>query len=55
LLSGTAVESVATEGGRQDLDVVRTAYDPWHPVWSSGLFVAVVLALGCFYLERQEF
>jgi hypothetical protein len=54
LLSGTAVEASAAEG-RQDLDAARTAYDPWMPVWSSGLFVIFVLALGCLYLERQEF
>ncbi|MEY4180438.1 MAG: hypothetical protein RLY70_4012 [Planctomycetota bacterium] len=54
LLSGSNVDA-STTGGRQDLDAARSADDPWAPVWSSGLFVGVILALGCFYLERQEF
>jgi len=29
--------------------------DPWAPVISCGVFVAVMLALGCWYIERREF
>jgi ABC-type transport system involved in multi-copper enzyme maturation permease subunit len=53
-LSGTAIEAPAVEG-RQDLDAARATIDPWAPVWSSGLFIVVMLAIGCLYLERQEF
>lgn len=54
LLSGSAIEST-TVASRQDLDAAVNARDPWAPVWSSGLFVGVILAIGCLYLERQEF
>lgn len=40
---------------RQSLETSQTSVDPWAPVWSSGAFMLVMLALGCFYLERQEF
>jgi hypothetical protein len=53
-LSGIAIEAPAVEG-RQDLDAARATIDPWAPVWSSGLFIVVMLAIGCLYLERQEF
>ncbi|MCA9173267.1 MAG: ABC transporter permease [Planctomycetales bacterium] len=29
--------------------------DPWTPVIRCSIFVAVMLALGCWYIERQEF
>mgnify|MGYP002624252724 FL=1 len=29
--------------------------DPWAPVISCGIFVIVMLALGCWYIERREF
>jgi len=54
LLSGSAIEST-TVASRQDLDAAVSARDPWAPVWSSGLFVGVILAIGYLYLERQEF
>jgi ABC-type transport system involved in multi-copper enzyme maturation permease subunit len=28
---------------------------PWSPVWSSAIFMAVMLALGCVYMHWQEF
>jgi hypothetical protein len=28
---------------------------PWSPVWSSAIFMAVMLALGCAYMHWQEF
>lgn len=28
---------------------------PWAPVWSSAAFMAVMLALGCLYMQWQEF
>ena len=33
----------------------RTKLRPWQPVWSSLAFMVVVLAIGCWYIERQEF
>ena len=29
--------------------------DPWQPVWSGALFMAIMLAIGCVYMERMEF
>lgn len=40
---------------RQAPEASRTSLDPWSPVWSSGAFMLVMLALGCLYLEWQEF
>ena len=42
----------------QDDDTLEAAQQqlhPWSPVWSGGLFVAVVLVICCVYIERQEF
>lgn len=54
LLSGKA-SAPASGRPRQELDVAQTQLNPWAPVWSSGAFMIVMLALGCLYLERQEF
>lgn len=29
--------------------------NPWTPVWSCGIFIAVMLALGCWMIEKREF
>ena len=48
----TRRESAGISG---DLFAPHEAFDPWTPVWSSLVFVAVVLAVACIYLERSEF
>lgn len=54
LLSGSkTVEASGRE--RSDLTTAREQLNPWAPVWSSAAFVAVMLVVSCFYLERQEF
>jgi len=52
LLSGKETAEMG-EGG--DLSAAQKELEPWRPVWSSLAFMAVVLALGCWYLERQDF
>jgi hypothetical protein len=29
--------------------------NPWTPVWSCAIFIAVMLALGCWMIEKREF
>lgn len=29
--------------------------NPWRPVWSGAIFLAVMLGIGCVYMERMEF
>jgi hypothetical protein len=29
--------------------------NPWTPVWSCGIFIAIMLALGCWLIEKREF
>lgn len=55
LLSGKTTVMSDDARQRNDLTAAQTKLDPWGPVWSSALFMAVTLALGCLYLERQEF
>lgn len=40
---------------RFDLSLPPKRVDPWTPVLSSGIFLVVMLALSCFYIERQEY
>jgi len=47
--------SVATQGRPADLQSGRIALDVWGPVWSSLAFVAVAVALGCWYTARKDF
>jgi hypothetical protein len=53
LLSGEEIE--AADQQREDPTAVRRQLRPWAPVWSSLAFAAVVLVLGCLYVQRQEF
>lgn len=50
LLSGK--ESVG-DGGQ--LDAKQRELHPWRPVWSSSIFIVVMLGFACLYIERQEF
>ena len=51
----TETSSIAMSSEHRDLRVPRPTIDPWSPLWSSGIFAAVMLALGCVYISRQEF
>ena len=39
----------------RDASTAQKQLRPWTPVWSGLIFIAVMLGLGCFYIERQEF
>ena len=39
---------------RTDLDIPQVQRDPWQPIWSNGIFILVMLALGCWQLYRQD-
>jgi hypothetical protein len=38
-----------------DLQAKRVRLRPWAPVRSSAIFVLVILAIACVYIERQDF
>lgn len=38
-----------------DAPAPRGVRNPWSPVWSSAIFMAVMLAFGCAYMQWQEF
>ena len=37
------------------MDAQQPEIHPWRPVWSSLIFMVVMLGLACLYVERQEF
>lgn len=39
---------------RNDLEIPQVERDPWQPLWSNALFIAVMLLAGCWYLYRQD-
>lgn len=43
------------EPERESLDQTVIKLDPWSPVISCSAFAVLVLALGCFYISRQDF
>ena len=51
----TGQQTRTTPGAPSDLGARREKLEPWKPVWSSLVFAAVVLALGCVYVQRREF
>jgi hypothetical protein len=51
LLSGKETKSEDHE----DLTTAQQKIDPWTPLWSSALFMFVVLIVACVYIEWQEF
>ena len=48
-------KSVQVAGGPQDLSTTRVEIDVWGPIWSNLAFVAVMLAIGCIYVQRKDF
>lgn len=51
LLSGEETEAIRSD----DLAVAQQKVDPWTPLWSSALFMVVVLLVSCLYIEWQDF
>jgi ABC-type transport system involved in multi-copper enzyme maturation permease subunit len=51
LLSGEETKSEDHE----DLTTAQQKVDPWTPLWSSALFMVIVLTVACVYIEWQEF
>jgi hypothetical protein len=49
----TSQETTAKESS--DLRAAQAKLNPWAPVFSSAVFTAVMLGLGCLYMARQEF
>ena len=39
---------------RSDLDLSTIQTDPWKPIWTNSLFIAVMLSVSCWYLSRQD-
>lgn len=37
------------------MDDLQEEIHPWRPVWSSAIFIVVMLGIACLYVERQEF
>jgi len=52
VLSGKQTKELDRDG---DLTAAQQELHPWRPVWSSLAFMAVLLTMGCLYLERQDF
>lgn len=47
-------ENKVTALDRNDLDIPQIERDPWQPLWSNAIFIAVMLGAGCWYLYRQD-
>jgi ABC-type transport system involved in multi-copper enzyme maturation permease subunit len=39
---------------RGDLELPKIALDPWTPIWTNSLFIAVMLSISSWYLYRQD-
>lgn len=48
-------EDAELPGGGENDGQPPPIQNPWQPVYSSLAFMAVMLAIGCVYMERQEF
>lgn len=48
-------ETQATGSSEENLSASQRDLDPWAPLWSSALFMFVVLGIACVYIEWQEF
>jgi hypothetical protein len=42
-------------GSGRQMSARQAEIHPWRPVWSSLIFMVVMLGLACLYVERQEF
>jgi ABC-type transport system involved in multi-copper enzyme maturation permease subunit len=51
----TGKETQPLENDEDDLSQPQLKLYPWRPVWSSAVFVLLMLVVGCIYFERQEF
>ncbi len=48
-------ETQSTGSSEENLSASQRDLDPWAPLWSSALFMFVVLGIACVYIEWQEF
>jgi hypothetical protein len=39
---------------RADLDMPTIQRDPWQPIWTNAIFIAVMLSASCWLLYRQD-
>ncbi|MCA9124339.1 MAG: ABC transporter permease subunit [Planctomycetaceae bacterium] len=53
LMSGKETQSAGSSD--ENLSASQRDLDPWTPLWSSALFMCVVLGIACAYIEWQEF
>ncbi len=56
----TPPKPAKVEPGRRQRGLARIinsarSDNPWQPIWSSGLFLVVMVVIGCIYMEMQEF
>jgi hypothetical protein len=51
----TEQQTVSTRGNSENLEDNRVALNIWGPIWSNLAFVAVAIALGCWYTARKDF
>jgi ABC-type transport system involved in multi-copper enzyme maturation permease subunit len=51
----TDQETVSASPRREDLKATRPKLDIWNPVWSNGVFVAVMLLVASIYVQRKDF
>ncbi|MCA9214883.1 MAG: ABC transporter permease [Planctomycetales bacterium] len=52
LMTGKSAVSI---NGEQSLSRAQYTFDPWAPVWSSAIFMAVMVLAGCIYIYRQDY
>jgi len=48
-------ETQERPGANENLAAAQRRVNPWTPVWSSALFMLVMLVAACVYIEWQEF
>lgn len=50
----TKKQSVGLNLDTSSLDDSKPKLDPWQPLWSNGVFIAIMLGVCCLYLRRQD-
>jgi hypothetical protein len=55
-LTGKKTEPAGESNNRPSAEPeFKERLNPWQPVWSGAIFLAVMLGIGCVYMERMEF
>jgi hypothetical protein len=55
LITGKETSPIEDDDDEDDLSRMQVKLHPWQPVWSSLVFVVLMLIVSCIYFERQEF